>query len=153
MMAKAINWRSAWPWGRKTPEERLAELSEDLRHLAAREKLFEARVAEMRTDFQRKREQIENDVEIAKRCAKDGLRREAIFYAHKLELLGTDIWSRLESEVTPVALDEIRKLWEERAVSKQDTSEDDVAALGVTEEDIETMAAELLPENEPERKE
>lgn len=151
-MTSSINWRSAWPWGRKTPEERLADLSKDMRHLAAREKLFEARVAEMRTDFQRKREQIESDVEIAERCAKDGLRREAIFYAHKLELMGIDIWSKLENEVTPVVLGEIRTLWEERAADEQEASKEDIAAEAVTEEDIETMVAELLPENDHERK-
>lgn len=136
-----FHWRNVYPWGRRSPEARIDELREAKLILDRQERLFEARVTEIRTDFERKRKAIADDLDVAALCAADQLRREAVFYAFRLEEAGVDVWDRIGGTVTKEVVSSLRVLWEEKG--SPGGGEEDAAEM-VNESDIEAELKGLL---------
>lgn len=143
MAEKRFHWRNVYPWGRRSPEARIEDLREARLVLDRQERLFEARVKEIRIDFERKRESIENDIRIAELCASDELRREAVFYAFRLEEAGVDVWDRIGNALTRDDVVSLRVLWEEKGSPGDDGETGDAAGV-VSERDIETSLESLV---------
>ncbi len=120
-----IEWRHEYPWGRKHPEKRLAELEARRKDVLRRMRLLEDRFKERIIDFGRFIEAIDGEMEIARRCADDNLRRTAKATAHRLAASGIDVFPMLEErEIDKTLLDDFQNI--EREARERRKKEADV---------------------------
>ena len=83
-------WRLEYPWGRKLPSKRIADLEARMVDVLRRERMLRDRFEERLVDFRRQIEAIDADIALARRCERDRVRRLTKELAYKLLDLGID---------------------------------------------------------------
>ena len=87
---KDADWRFEYPWGRKHPTRRIAELEERRSDIRRREILLRERFAERLIDFERQMQAVNADLETARLCETDRVRRLTLSLAYRLLDFGID---------------------------------------------------------------
>jgi hypothetical protein len=97
-------WTYEYPWGKKSPQQRISDLGRRRDEIALRRRKLEERYRERLIDFDRQIEAVEAELEIARRCERDRLRRRCREVAFRLLDLGSDVFARIEASEPDEAL-------------------------------------------------
>jgi hypothetical protein len=126
-------WRHEYPWGRKLPAKRIAELDEKRIKIEHCRRILRTRFEERMIDFDRQSQAVENDLKLARDCESDHLRRRVKSLADLLFTLGLDVSEKISTALPSEALiAELTSLWEKKRREKPAPRPTAVAAPELT---------------------
>ena len=122
-MSNATQWSYEYPWGRKSPERRRAELEARRREVERRRRILQDRYRERMVDFDRQVEAIQAEIELTEKCEGDRIRRRMREVAHRMLDLGVDVFDEIDrTNPTPEALE---NLLDRERKARSETSADE----------------------------
>lgn len=154
----APEWRHDYPWGRKLPKKRIAELTAKRARILRERDLLRERFEERMIDFERQLQAVEADIELAQQCELDRLRRRIKALVLALLDYGIDVQDRIAAGLPSEAtVEELSGLLETAKRSGQQSgvlsvpeipSDDETLGDGPIADDdliLESELEELMP--------
>lgn len=142
--------RGPYPWGRRHPKLRLAELDAKMAALRLERRVLEDRLRERLLDYDRAEAALRAEAETAKACEADLIRRRTKEVAYRLAAWGIDVMDRIpEDGGGEELLKELLSLHRAESVSREEAPADfdavpDIAEDGFVSQDLidETLVGE-----------